>query len=63
MNESIALGFYDSYGKLVFQNIVQEDHPEEIAIDVSFLSDGFYIIEIVRVENNEFTYKKIIKIK
>ncbi|MDF4222870.1 PKD domain-containing protein [Maribacter sp. M208] len=61
MNESIALGFYDSYGKLVFQNIVNEDHPEEIAIDVSFLSDGLYLIEITRVETNEFTYKKIIK--
>ncbi|WP_423998854.1 PKD domain-containing protein [Maribacter sp. IgM3_T14_3] len=63
MNESIALGFYDSYGKLVFQNIVNEDHPEEIAIDVSFLSDGLYLIEITRVETNEFTYKKIIKVK
>ena len=61
MNESIALGFYDSYGKLVFQNIVNEDHPEEIAIDVSFLSNGLYLIEITRVETNEFTYKKIIK--
>ncbi|MDO6472171.1 PKD domain-containing protein [Maribacter sp. 1_MG-2023] len=61
MDESIALGFYDSYGKLVFQNIVNEDHPEEIAIDVSFLSNGLYLIEITRVETNEFTYKKIIK--
>ena len=63
MNESIALGLYDIYGKLVFHNIVLEDHPQEVAIDVSFLSDGFYLIEITRVENNEYTYKKIIKIE
>ena len=61
MNESISLGVYDYYGKLVFQNVIQKDHPEEIAIDVSFLSDGLYLIEITRIENNEFTYKKIIK--
>ena len=63
MNESIALGFYDYYGKLIFQNSVQEDHPEEIAIDVSFLSNGFYLLEITRVKNNEYTYKKLIKIQ
>ena len=62
MNESIALGLYDIYGKLVFQNIIQEDHPQEIAIDVSFLSNGIYLLEITRVENNEYTYKKIIKV-
>ncbi|MGC1514053.1 MAG: PKD domain-containing protein, partial [Maribacter sp.] len=61
MDESIGLGFYDIYGKLVFQNIVNKDHPDRIAIDVSFLSDGFYLVEIIRLENNEFTYKKIIK--
>ena len=63
MNESIILGLYNIYGKLVFQNTIQENHPQEIAIDVSFLSNGIYLLEITRVENNEYTYKKIIKVE
>ena len=63
INESITLGFYDVFGKLVRQQIIEQDHQPVVGINVSSLAEGFYLLEITRVENNEYTYKKIIKVE
>ncbi|WP_273566588.1 galactose oxidase-like domain-containing protein [Maribacter halichondriae] len=63
MNETINVSFYDIYGKLVIRKVVPQEHEAEVSFDMSFLSDGTYIIEMARTKNDENAIKKVIKLR
>ncbi|WP_222430279.1 PKD domain-containing protein [Maribacter sp. MAR_2009_72] len=63
MNEGINIGFYDIYGKLVFQKMIKNDHEEIYELDLSTLSRGMYLMEIIKTSNDNSTIKKVIKIE
>ncbi|WP_405381828.1 PKD domain-containing protein [Maribacter sp. LLG6340-A2] len=63
MKEGINIGFYDIYGKLVFQEMIKENHEEIFELDLSTLSRGMYLMEIIKSSNDNSTIKKVIKIE
>ena len=63
MNENINIGFYDIYGKLIFQRMIPLDHQMEEEIDLSILSTGVYLMEIRKGLEDNKTIRKVIKIK
>ena len=63
MNKNINIGFYDIYGKLIFQKMIPANHGIEEEIDISILSSGVYLMEIRNGLGDDKTIKKIIKIQ
>lgn len=63
MDEELLIGFYDIYGKLVYQAIFGSSHAMEEQLDISIFSDGIYIVEIKKNTTNESVLKKIIKLQ
>ncbi len=62
-NEMMFISFFDIYGKLTIRQMIPTSHGDEVEIDVSSLSGGVYIVEIARSNNDENTYKKVIKLR
>ncbi|WP_276392934.1 T9SS type A sorting domain-containing protein, partial [Eudoraea chungangensis] len=62
MNEPIQFYVFDIYGKQALSKAVGSDHSETEQLDLSSLSSGFYLLDIQRVNVDEQTYKKIIKV-
>lgn len=61
-NQGLVMALYTIYGKLVIQQLVEEDHEDIIEMNVSKLQDGVYLLELTKNdESEEYTIKKIIK--
>ncbi|WP_157483764.1 PKD domain-containing protein, partial [Maribacter hydrothermalis] len=63
MNEGLNIGFYDIYGKLVFQKMIDSNHTELLEIDLSILSNGVYLMELASTSIDDSTIKKVVKIE
>uniref|UniRef100_UPI00260B8283 T9SS type A sorting domain-containing protein n=1 Tax=uncultured Maribacter sp. TaxID=431308 RepID=UPI00260B8283 len=63
LNETINVNFYDIYGKLVNSYLIPSNHEDEEELNISILSTGTYIVEIVRINKGESIYKKVIKLQ
>ena len=62
MDEMIFVSVHDIYGKLIFQELIDVDHDPVYPLDISNLSNGTYIIYIERTQEDQNTYRKLIKI-
>ena len=63
MDETINVAIFDIYGKLVLRNVILANHGTDVELDISMLSQGTYIVEILRTQKDEYTIKKVIKLK